>query len=69
MSLTPEREPYSEEKAIAEIKALSSDARYHLQHVFRNKLQILSGMAETGEHADISNEISTISNELRRLDL
>lgn len=60
---------YDEPKAIAEIKALSLDARAHLQHVYRNGLQSVSGLVEEGQPEAAQKAIQGISHELRRLGL
>lgn len=60
---------YDEAKAIVEIRALSSNARYHLQHVWRNSLQVMGAGAETGQPDMVAEEVVKISNELRRLGL
>lgn len=61
--------PYVEAKAIAEIRALSDNARSHLQHVWRNGLQVIAAGTEMGEPKAVTEEVHKISNELRRLGL
>lgn len=60
---------YDEAKAIAEIRGLSNDARYHLQHVWRNSLQVMAAGAETGRTDMVAEEVVKVTNELRRLGL
>ena len=60
---------YDEAKAIAEIRALSPDARMHLQHVYRNGLQSVSGLVEEGQPEAAQDVIQGISEQLRRLKL
>jgi hypothetical protein len=38
---------YNETKAVEEIKGLSDDARYHLQDLYRNFLNVVHGSLET----------------------
>jgi len=58
---------YDESKAVEEIRGLSLDARSHLQHVWRNGLQVIAAGTETGESNVVTEEVYKISNELRRL--
>ncbi|MBI5887073.1 MAG: hypothetical protein HZB85_10920 [Deltaproteobacteria bacterium] len=60
---------YDETKALTEIRGLSLDARSHLQHVWRNGLQIIAGATEMGEPQTVTEEVIKISDELRRLGL
>ncbi|MFQ5442696.1 MAG: hypothetical protein ACE5EB_08250 [Thermodesulfobacteriota bacterium] len=43
---------YDEERAAAEIRGLSTEARLHLKHLWRNFLQIITASAELGLSAD-----------------
>jgi len=60
---------YDEAKALTEIRGLSLDARSHLQHVWRNGLQVIAAGTEMGDPQVVSEEVVRISNELRRLGL
>lgn len=58
---------YDEAKAVAEIRSLSPDARAHLQHVWRNGLQVITAGTEMGEPVVVTDEVYKLSNELRGL--
>jgi len=58
---------YDESKAVKEIRSLSPDARLHLQHLWRNGLQVIAAGAEIGESDVVTEEVYKLSNELRRL--
>ena len=55
--------------AIAEIKALTPNARGHIQHVFRNWLQSVSGLIELKELDRAKDVIHDVSNKLKRMGL
>jgi len=69
-----------EARAVAEIKAISAAARYCIQHVIRNHMQIIAGLSE--EPTDkglphpaqerfkaISEAVQTLSEDMRRIGL
>lgn len=60
---------YDEIKALAEIASLSTDARMHLQHVYRNGLQSVSGFVEEGQPEAAQTAIQGISHKLKEMGL
>ena len=60
---------HDEDAAIAEIKALTPNARGHIQHVFRNWLQSVSGLIELKELDRAKDVIHDMSNKLKKMGL
>lgn len=60
---------HDEVEVIKEIRALSPAAKGHLQHVYRNGLQSVSGLIELKELDRAKDEIHDIAHKLRRLGL
>lgn len=60
---------YDEWEAIKEVRGLSNDARYHLQHLWGNTLQVIKGGAEIKDMEMIHNAIDEMIGELKKLGL
>lgn len=57
-------DPQKERRLEAEIRELPQELRWHLQHVYRNRLQTLSSMVELARE-----EISALDAKLKELGL
>ena len=60
---------YDEDEAVKQIKSLPQEGRLHLQHVFRNGLQSISGAIEMHHLEDAKDIVFQIDVNLRRLNL
>ena len=60
---------YDEKQAIKDIKKLPIHIKMHLQHVFRNGLQSISGAIEMHHLEDAKDIVFQIDVNLRRLNL
>lgn len=58
-----------EAEAVKEIRALSPNARGHLQHVLRNGLQSISGLIELEEYERAREMIHDVVHKLRKVGL